>query len=121
MTQGQAVAAYRALEGLLAKEWPFREAFALTKLYRALRPAYEFQVMQEEKLLKKHGGAVRPGGVASFETVEARQAFEEELAALNAMEQDGGFEPVALTAGAGTALSPKAILALDGFVEFREV
>ena len=122
MTQRRLVAAYKALSELYGREWPFRQAYALMKLMGELQAAYDFQAAQEERLLAKYGGEVREGGLAVFDAPEKRAAFEEELNALGDMEQappEGA--PAKLTVGRGLSISPRALKALEGFVEFEEV
>lgn len=117
MTHGEVLAAYRALNFLMTKEWPLKTGYALFKLRRELQQIYDFRVEKERQLVEELRAEANEAGVLSFPTEEKRQRWSEAIEKLNAIEaNDLEFEPVKLPMDCEIRLAPDIFAALDGFV-----
>ena len=120
MTQAQAVKIYQALERLTGERLPAREAWALSKLRRALRPAWEFQGEREQAMLRELKVASIRDGTVTFETPEDALRWREAMDDLAEMETGIRIEPIHVTLAEGLTLSADDIDALEGAVIFEE-
>ena len=125
MTQIELVNAYKALSHLAVQTLPLKAAYGIHKLRRALLPAWEFQVAQEQALIERYGGEVdgstiRFGDPHDPGVVERAKAYTEAINDLNALEADYDPQPpVRMALTNDIVLSANEIDALDGFVTFE--
>lgn len=120
MKQGKIVNAYKALRELEQEKMPMKTAYKLYKLRKQLEKGFDFQREQEEKLLEDFGAKVLDGGLVQFQTVDDRKAYEAQIAELNDMESDVEVNPVDMGLTDEVSITPDAIEALEGIVNFLE-
>ena len=126
MKQIRLVNAYKALAHLAVQTLPIKTAYAIHKLRRALAPAWEFQIAQEQALAEKYrgqidGGSIRFGNANDPEAVERARAYAADMSELNGMESDYEAQPpVRVLLTDEIVISANEIDALDGFVEFTD-
>ena len=121
MKQGKIIQAMKALNTLAAQALPIKTACAIHRMRVALRPAWEFQQEEEEKLLSRLHPMLNSNGSLDFKTPKDAQEFREKLKELADMEADGiAIQPINVATMEGIKLSANDIEALDGFVSFTE-
>ena len=121
MNQGSIISAYKSLKKLAAQELPIVYACRIHRLMVSLRPAYDFQVEEEEKLLRKMNPSVLGDGNLQFSTVEDAQEFKARMKEITDMEVDDiEVKPITIPIMTNANLTANDIDALDGFVEFVE-
>jgi len=129
MKQVQIIKAMQALNNLAAQALPIKSACAIHRLRVQLRPAWDFQQEEEDKLLGKLKPTIDPDGNLDFKTPEDAQKYRELLKELGAMDAEGntlpeGFtiQPVTLPLRAmdGIQITANEVEALEGFVTFME-
>lgn len=129
MKQVQIIKAMQALNSLAAKALPIKEACAIHRLRVQLRPAWEFQQEEEDKLLSQLQPTLNEQGEMVFKSTQDAQKYRGLLKELGAMDAEGntlpeGFtiQPVALSVCAldGIQITANEVEALEGFVTFEE-
>ena len=118
MTQGEAVKAYKAIIRMGNKA-AGEAAFSLFRMKKQLKEIVDFQSEEEEKLIKKHGGAVTEAGQVIIVDPKEREAFLKEREEIEKMECN--VAPVIIRADNIPEITLAEIEALDGFVNFTEV
>lgn len=130
MKQGQIIKAYKALDKLMAQDVPLQIAFSVFEMREKLRPSWEFQIVEEEKIQKKYPNV-------NFETLSVQWTRDDEadkklkLAELNACEKDFEaltlldrvleIEPIQIPMHeVSIKMAGKDIEALKGFIEFTQ-
>lgn len=111
--------AYKATENLAAQRLPLPMAYKLFKLRDKLKKVYDFRVEEEQKLFEELHPQFEEGGRVRFETVEAREQFDERMAELNEMDEDG-IEPIELPMTDDMHLTPDEIQAILPVIHFTE-
>jgi len=119
MKQSQMVNAYKVLENLSKQTMPIKTAYAVHKLRGKLKPAFDFQVEQEERLIEKLNPKIENGSLF-FQNVDDAQEWKDEMIAVGNMESDIEFEPIKISINDDLQISLDNIDALEGFVDFVE-
>lgn len=120
MKQFTIIRAYKALKKLGEQELPIKTACKVHRLMVSLRPVWEFQVQEEEKIISRLQPGMN-GGDLQFKTPEEAQEFRDRLRELNEMEVDDlAFTPVSVPVPEDALLTANDIDALDGFISFVE-
>lgn len=121
MKQGKIIKAMKALNILAAQALPIKTACAVHRMRVALRPAWEFQQEEEEKLFSRLHPTFNSDGNLDFKTPKDAQEFREKMKELEEMEAEGiAIQPITVATVEGIRLSAYDIEALDGFVNFTE-
>ena len=135
MKQGNIISAYKTLRRMSALPLPLGVAYKLHKLKTSLQTQWDFQLEQEETILKDcngqadYTGAVHfaddpPKGVEANETNDygkGRKEFDKRMTELSSMEVDTTFTPVNLAADTpGLKLSIDDLASLEGFVNIQD-
>lgn len=129
MKQETIIRAMKALNTLAAQSLPIKSACAIHRLRAQLRPAWDFQQQEEDKMLGKLQPTVDQDGNLNFKTPEDAQKYRGLLKELGAMDAEGntlpeGFTipPVALPVRTldGIQITANEVEALEGFVTFTE-
>ena len=119
MQQSRIISAYKSLRKLADRELPIRIACQIHRLTVKLRPVWDFQVQEEQKLCDRLHPKNEDGKLV-FETPEGAQEFRDRLKELNGMEvEDIELKPITIPIPDGITLTPADIEALEGFVEFE--
>lgn len=121
MKQFQINKAYGALNKLANMQMPIRDAYNLYILAERIKPAYNFELEQEKKLIEKYAGVLNQStGAITFNDEETTLAFRNEMAELNNFDVDIELTPVPISMDslAGQKITPIDIMCLDGFVTF---
>lgn len=119
MTQKQIVGAYRALEHLSRQALPIKTAYAMHKMRGKLKPLWDFQVEQEQKLLEE----LKPtpdGDDLVFASPEDSKRWLDLLKDLAEIETDIKVDPIDVVMTDDMKVSMVDIEALDGFINFIE-
>lgn len=111
--------AYKATENLAAQRIPLPVAYKLFKLREKLKKVYDFRVEEEQKLFQEFHPTFEEDGKLRFETVEEREQFDERMAALNEMEEDG-IEPIDIPMTDSIELTTEEIQAITAVIHFTE-
>ena len=123
MKQAQIIKAMKALNNLAAQALPIKTACTIHRMRVALRPAWEFQQEEEEKLLNKLQPTSDEQGNLVFKTPQEAQKYRDLLKELGAMEAEGiTIQPVELPMSTldGIQITANEVEALEGFVTFTE-
>ena len=121
MKQNKLVRAYKSLNKLANQELPITIACKVHRLIVSIRPAWEFQVSEEEKILGRLKPEVLTGGDLQVKSVEEAQEFKTRAKEIGDIDVDDiTIVPIAIPANIDAALTPNDIEALDGFIEFTE-
>ena len=130
MKQGKIIQAYKALDKIMAQDVPLQIAFSVFEMREKLRPSWEFQIGEEEKIQKKYPSI-------DFDTLSVKWKTDDEtdkklkLAELSACEKDFEalssldrvleIEPIQIPVSeVSIKMAGKDIEALHGFVEFTK-
>ena len=119
-TQGKIVNAYRVLLRLSEQQLPLPVAYALYKAKKALDPQWQFQLEQEQKLIRDCGAELHPDGTVTFPDDAARESYVAAALELNEMETEIEVPEIVLPEDSGLSLSVNEIDALDGIVKWGE-
>lgn len=128
MKQGKIIRAYKALEKLMQQDIPLQIALLVFELHEILRPSWEFQIMQEQKLQEKYKNVDFSTFSVSFKADDEEEkkaklaelhACEKEIRDLGEMDRDISVEileiPVSMVS---IKMAGSDIEALKGFIEF---
>ena len=121
MKQYQINKAYAALSRLANMQMPIRDAYNLYMLTEQIKPAYNFELEQERKLIEKYGGTLdQETGAFIFKDKETTEAFRGEIMELNNLDVDVEFSVVtiAMESLGAQKITPVDIMCLEGFVSF---
>lgn len=121
MKQFQINRAYSALNKLANMQMPIRDAYNLYLLSERIKPAYNFELEQEKKLIEKYAGVLNQNtGAIAFQDDESAASFQREMAALNSFDVDIEVNPVVISMDSlvEQKIAPIDIMCLDGFVTF---
>ena len=122
MKQDALIQAYKALQKLAGQELPIKIACAIHRQIVAIRPAWEFQLEEERKIIGRLGPEVQQNGDLQFKTVEDAGAFRARMLEIAGMDvEDIRIDPIILPDSLDAILTVKDIEALDGFITFAEV
>jgi len=116
ITQGKIVNAYRALLRLSEQQLPLPTAYALYKTKKALDPQWQFQIEQEQKLIRDCGAELHPDGSVTFPDDAARESYVAAVLELNAMETEIDLSAIVIPESGGLTLTVNELDALDGIV-----
>ncbi len=121
MKQGEIIRAYKSLKKLSDQNLPIATACKIHRLIVKIRPVFEFQVEEENKMLNQLNPEVKGNGNIEFESVEDAQLFKSRMNELSDLEvEDIEITPVSIVAPADAVLTPNDIEALEGFIEFTD-
>lgn len=129
MKQETIIRAMKALNTLAAQSLPIKAACAIHRMRTQLRPAWDFQREEEEKLIARLQPAIDQAGTLTFATPEDAQIFRDKIAEMNEMDAEGNTLPegvpihaVVLPVSAlnGIQITANDVAALEGFVSFTE-
>lgn len=128
MKQGKIIQAYKALDKLMMQETPLQTALKLFEMREKLRPSWEFQIGEEEKLQKKYANINFADFSVSWENgneedkklkIAELSACEKDIQALADLDRILEIEPIQIPAeSVSVKIAGKDIEALKGFVEF---
>lgn len=128
MKQGKIIQAYKALDRLMQQETPLQIALAIFEMREKLRPSWEFQIAEEEKLQKKYENVNFANFSVSFSADDENDkklklaelsACEKDIKALADLDRIVEIEPLAIPAASvSIKMAGKDIEALKGFIEF---
>ena len=128
MKQGKIIQAYKALDKLMIQETPLQIALKLFEMREKLRPSWEFQIGEEEKLQKKYTSINFVDFSVSWENgndedkklkIAELSACEKDIQALADLDRILEIEPIQIPAeSVSVKIAGKDIEALKGFVEF---
>jgi hypothetical protein len=122
MKQGALIQAYKALQKLAGQELPIKIACAIHRQIVAIRPAWEFQIEEERKIIGRLGPDVQPNGVLQFKSTEDAVEFKSRMGEIADMDVDDvRIDTIILPDSLDAFLTARDIEALDGFVNFSEV
>ena len=116
-TQRRAVLAHRIIQRMSMRV-AGKAAFSLFRLKKQLKEIMDFQGEEQEKLVKKYGGAIADNGMILIADQEKRKEFDQEDKELGAMECE--IQPVDIRAKDVPDITLEEIEILDGFVNFTE-
>ena len=120
MTQKQVIAAYKALNKLSTQPMPIKTAYALHKLRRTLKPAWEFQCEQENILLDKLKPELLSDGQVRFNSPEDLQEWNETMSQVSKIESDIEILPVTVVMDESMRITLDDMDVLEGIVIFEE-
>lgn len=121
MTQEQLVSAYKALTRLYHQQLPLHASRRILKLRNQIRPAMDFQIAEENKLIEAMGLHVDPTGRIDFPDEKTAEAYTSRINEIAEMEDnDTDFDPVELPLLDNMVISGADIDALEGFIKFIE-
>lgn len=129
MKQAQIIRAMQALNNLAAQALPIKAACAIHRMRVTLRPAWDFQHEEEEKMLARLKPTFDQAGNLDFKTPDDAQEFRDKIAELGEMDAEGNtlpggntIQPVALPVRTldGIQITANEVEALEGFVTFTE-
>lgn len=121
MKQHEIIQAYKALRKLANQELPIKAACKIHRLMVSIRPVWDFQREEEDKILRRLKPDVVEGGGLKFKTVEEAQQFRDRMEELANMDAECmGASPITIPMPEGARLAASDIEALEGFVEFAE-
>ncbi len=83
-----------------------------------LDPQWQFQLEQEQKLIRDCGAELHPDGTVTFPDDAARESYVAAALELNAMETEIEVPEIVLPENSGLSLSVNEIDALDGIVKW---
>ena len=128
MKQGKIIQAYKALDKLMAQETPLQIALKVFEMREKLRPSWEFQISEEEKLQKKYSNINFSEFSVTWKNGDEEDqkqklaeltACEKEIQALADLDRIIEVETLEIPAEAvSIKMAGKDIEALKGFVEF---
>lgn len=128
MKQGKIIQAYKALDKLMAQETPLPIALKVFEMREKLRPSWEFQISEEEKLQKKYSNINFSEFSVTWKNGDEEDqkqklaeltACEKEIQALADLDRIIEVETLEIPAEAvSIKMAGKDIEALKGFVEF---
>lgn len=124
-TQKAAVNAYNALTEIGKQPFPIRDALNLMILRKKLETAMEFQMQEEQKLVDEYHPTIEGGKISmpydkKDEAVKERaKEFFQKLSNLNKMEIEVDADPAPVNIPDNVEIKPETLLALDGFVDWR--
>lgn len=128
MKQGKIIRAYKALEKLMQQDTPLPIAMRVFDLHEILRPSWEFQIIQEQKLQDKYKSVDFSTFSVSFKTDDENDkklklaelsACEKEIKDLAEMDRDVVIEVIEIPINmVSVKMAGSDIEALKGFVEF---
>lgn len=122
MTQRQIVNAYKTLRKLSGKELPIIISCKIHRLTVSLRPAWDFQCNEEQKIFERLKPKILPNGDLEFSTTEDAREFKTRMKEIGDMEVDDvKFTSISIPETIDAELTPADIENLDGFIEFTEV
>jgi hypothetical protein len=122
MKQGALIQAYKALQKLAGQELPIKIACAIHRQIVAIRPAWEFQIEEERKIIGRLGPDVQPNGDLQFKSTEDAVEFKSRMGEIADMDVDDvRIDTIILPDSLDAFLTARDIEALDGFVNFSEV
>ena len=128
--QGTVVAAYKALDKIMAQNTTLPVSKKTFDMQRKLQAAWDFEVREEEKIAARHPN-VDPGNVSiqvppndeeiKKERMAELDSFVKEIEELSEMEAEIEIEPFTIYMSAeAIRLSGNDIKALQGFIDFEE-
>ena len=128
MKQGKIIQAYKALDKLMQQDMPLLISIRVFEMREKLRPSWEFQIIEEQKLQEKYKSIDFATFSVTYQTDDDTDK-KLKLAELSACEQeikeladlDREIEIVQLEIPANTIsvkMAGKDIEALKGFIEF---
>ena len=128
MKQGKIIQAYKALDKLMQQETPLQTAILVFEMREKLRPSWEFQISEEEKLQKKYENINFSDFSVSWKTGDDEDqklklaelaACEKDIQALADLDRIIDIEPIQIpVSSVSIKMAGKDIEALKGFVEF---
>lgn len=128
MKQGKIIQAYKALDKLMAQETPLPIALQVFEMREKLRPSWEFQISEEDKLQKKYENINFLDFSITWKTDDEEDkklklaelsACEKEIEALSELDRIIDIEPICIPINSVTIkMAGRDIEALKGFVEF---
>lgn len=120
MKQQQIVEAYKAMIKMTDMPFILPTAYALYQMAKELKPHFDFQVQEENKLFRKYGVTLDEKRNLKFKNESDAKAFMEQLDALKDMEIDLSFSPIPIKRTEPISLSLHDLTVLEGFIEFVE-
>ena len=119
MKQYEAIRAYKALQKLENQLLPIRTARAIHRMMVSIRPAWEFQKAEEEKILRRLRPEALPDGKLKFKTPEEARAFRDRMEELDNLDAEGAdTAPLQIPLPEDAFLAASDIEALEGFIQF---
>lgn len=117
--------AYMALGTLMKEETDFKSAYAVARLRKKLEPHAMYYAKEEMDLVRRFSRKDGKGEPVflererfAFESAEAAESFNRLRDELGAVEIDKTVEPIRVRAP--ERITPEALCALEGLVEFEE-
>ena len=121
MKQNQVVRAYKALKKLANQELPIKISCKIHRLMVSIRPAWDFQLNEEEKILRRLNPQTMENGVLQFNSPEDAKEFRDKLDEIGSMDADDmDLHPIQIPIPDGAVISANDLEALEGFVDFVE-
>lgn len=128
MRQGSIIQAYKALDKLMQQDTPLPIAIKVFEMREKLRPCWEFQIIEEQKLQEKYKSIDFATFSVSYQTDDEADkklklaelsACEKEIRDLADLDREIEIEPLEIpVAAVSVKMAGKDIEALKGFIEF---
>ena len=121
MKQNQVIRAYNAMKKLANQELPIKISCKIHRLMVSIRPAWDFQLNEEDKILRRLNPTTLENGALQFNSPEDAKEFRDKLDEIGNMDtEDMDLHPIQLPIPEGALISANDLEALEGFVEFVE-
>lgn len=117
-TQGKVLTAYTALRRI-GKKVRGKDALDLFHLKRKLQENIDFQGEEEMRLVEEFGGQVSQDGVVLIADEEKRQAFNNAMLELRAIEVEIDTPAPVISLERNPDITMDDIEQLDGFINFK--
>lgn len=120
MKQGTLVQAFKALNSIYRQRLPLPISFKVRKLREELKPAMDFQIDEENKIISEMGLDVDFTGRIIFPNDEAARTYNQKAKEIADLDSDVEFHPIELPLLEDLRISGADVETLEGFVTFKE-
>lgn len=120
MKHGKIIIALKVLYKMGEQALPLPISYQIFKLIKHLRPAWDFQLEQEGKIMNMYPPEQIENGRLKFASKEDKQSFQNAMKELYDMDSDIEVTPINIPILEEMKLSPVDIEALQDFVFFTE-
>lgn len=120
MKQGDIIKAYKATAKLAEQKLPLTTAYKIFKLREQMKPAWDFQAQEENKLMDEYRPEPGENGTVKFRTVEEKCGFEDRLKEIADMESDVEITPVTLPLTDDIAITVGDLADMQMVITFQE-
>ena len=119
MNHGTIIKAYKSIGKIAEQKLPMTTAYKVFKLREKLKPAWDFLVEEEGKLLDDYKPTIQENGTIIFRSIEDKQAYDQRISEIYTMESDIQIEPVSIPLTDDIFIAPDDIAALEPVVSFQ--